>query len=135
MPYAAPHPCGKPGCPALVPRGQARCPQHTKAHEIQDRQQRGTSAERGYDAKWRAARRQFIAKNPLCCACMAGGRVTPTFAVDHIVPHRGDQRLFWDVSNWQALCEEHHNAKSSRERLARTHVGGGGQNPYDGNAK
>jgi 5-methylcytosine-specific restriction protein A len=25
--------------------------------------------------------------------------------VDHIVPHRGDKKLFWDSSNWQALCD------------------------------
>lgn len=35
--------------------------------------------------------------------------------VDHIVPHRGDQKLFWDRSNWQPLCEHHHNVKTMTE--------------------
>ena len=34
--------------------------------------------------------------------------------VDHIKPHRGDQKLFWDRSNWQPLCEHHHNVKTLR---------------------
>lgn len=35
--------------------------------------------------------------------------------VDHIVPHRGDQKLFWDRGNWQPLCEHHHNVKTMTE--------------------
>ena len=31
--------------------------------------------------------------------------------VDHIIPHKGDERLFWDAdNNWQSLCEECHNS-------------------------
>jgi 5-methylcytosine-specific restriction endonuclease McrA len=40
--------------------------------------------------------------------------------VDHIIPHRGDDRLFWDRSNWQALCAHHHN--SNKQRLDRQMV-------------
>lgn len=35
--------------------------------------------------------------------------------VDHIIPHRGDQKLFWDRGNWQPLCEHHHNVKTMTE--------------------
>jgi len=35
--------------------------------------------------------------------------------VDHVVPHRGDQRLFWLVANWQALCTACHQAKGILE--------------------
>ena len=35
--------------------------------------------------------------------------------VDHIVPHRGDQKLFWDKSNWQPLCKACHDRKTWRE--------------------
>ena len=35
----------------------------------------------------------------------------PSNVVDHIVPHRGDQELFWDVANnWQALCRQCHSS-------------------------
>ena len=34
--------------------------------------------------------------------------------VDHIVPHKGDQQLFWDQSNWQALCRRCNSIKCAR---------------------
>jgi hypothetical protein len=44
------------------------------------------------------------------------GRGDPRSAcnqVDHVVPHRGDQRLFWDAArNWQSLCRSCGAAKS-----------------------
>ena len=36
--------------------------------------------------------------------------MSPT--VDHIIPHRGDPELFWDRSNWQALCKNCHDRKT-----------------------
>lgn len=38
-----------------------------------------------------------------------------SIVVDHIKPHRGDQKLFWDRRNWQPLCEHHHNVKTMTE--------------------
>nr|DAE96978.1 MAG TPA: HNH endonuclease [Caudoviricetes sp.] len=43
------------------------------------------------------------------------GEIVPATEVDHIIPHRGDQKLFWDMSNWQALCHNCHSAKTARE--------------------
>ncbi len=37
------------------------------------------------------------------------------FVCDHIVPHKGDQRLFWDPENRQTLCEHCHNRKTALE--------------------
>jgi 5-methylcytosine-specific restriction protein A len=36
--------------------------------------------------------------------------VTIATVVDHIIPHKGDKRLFWDPSNWQPLCKLHHDS-------------------------
>lgn len=74
-----------------------------------------SAAERGYDHKWRKARRLFLMANPLCVICQAQGRVTPANTVDHIIPHRGDKIAFWDESNWQALCAPCHNRKTQEE--------------------
>jgi 5-methylcytosine-specific restriction protein A len=35
--------------------------------------------------------------------------------VDHIVPHRGDAALFWQSTNWQSMCKQHHDAKTAIE--------------------
>ena len=32
--------------------------------------------------------------------------------LDHIIPHRGDQRLFWDQTNWESLCKGCHDKKT-----------------------
>ena len=46
------------------------------------------------------------------------GRVVPSWGVDHVEPHRGDEALFWDEGNWQATCEWHHSTvKQQLEHL------------------
>jgi len=41
--------------------------------------------------------------------------VTAALVVDHIQPHKGNDDLFWDASNWQSLCEACHNLKTATE--------------------
>ena len=82
-------------------------PLHTK--------DRAHAAERGYGAKWQRERRKFLESNPFCVKCYEEGHITMATVVDHIVPHRGDRKLFWDRSNWQPLCEHHHNVKTMTE--------------------
>lgn len=77
--------------------------------------QRASSNARGYNYRWRKLALRFLRNNPLCAACQAQGRVTASQAVDHRVPHKGDQKLFWDESNFQALCHECHGAKTAKE--------------------
>jgi len=47
--------------------------------------------------------------------CLDEGRARLATVVDHIRPHRGDAALFWDPSNWQPLCKEHHDRKTGNE--------------------
>lgn len=76
---------------------------------------RPSSAVRGYGARWQRAREQYLRLCPLCVKCMLEGKITPAKVVDHIVPHKGDMVLFWDVNNWQPLCVQHHNSKTAKE--------------------
>ena len=73
---------------------------------------RGGASARGYDSRWQKARKSFLQKHPLCVECYKAGKLTPATVVDHIIPHRGDQKLFWDENNWQALCKECHDKKT-----------------------
>ena len=66
--------------------------------------QRPSAARRGYGPRWRRARAAYLARHPLCVPCEEAGRLAPATVVDHVVPHRGDQKLFWDEANWQALA-------------------------------
>ena len=70
---------------------------------------------RMYNRRWQRARLRFIKRNPLCVVCDSRGRVRPTQEVDHIKPHRGCDKLFWNEKNWQALCKRCHSRKTQRE--------------------
>ncbi|MCB1928276.1 MAG: HNH endonuclease [Rhodocyclaceae bacterium] len=70
-----------------------------------------------YGQRWRKARREHLRAHPLCIFCQQQGHTTPATVVDHITPHRGDMKLFWNRRNWQSLCETCHNAaKQALER-------------------
>lgn len=108
MPHRPNVPCQHPGCPALIPYGKQYCEKHAPLHTA-DRESAG---KRGYNSRWRRESKAFLAAHPLCAECQKEGRYVQATVVDHIVPHRGDQKLFWDRSNWQPLCEHHHNVKT-----------------------
>lgn len=72
-------------------------------------ERRGSAHERGYGARWQAMRPGFLQRHPLCVASKANGVIRAATVVDHIIPHRGDMRLFWNPSNWQALSAEVHD--------------------------
>ncbi|MCY8045756.1 HNH endonuclease [Bacillus haynesii] len=105
-------PCNEPGCPTLTREGY--CEKHKRDQPAYD-QYRESAARRGYDSKWRKARRGYLSKYPFCVSCMKEGRRVPATVVDHIKPHKGDKKLFWDSSNWQPLCAPCHSRKTAKE--------------------
>ena len=114
MPKSAPRPCTYPGCSALV-HGGSRCEKHRHQPAPRSIEPRQNSNARGYGYKWQQARAGFLKSHPLCADHLKRGQVVAASVVDHITPHRGDQNLFWDKSNWQPLCQSCHNAKTARE--------------------
>lgn len=65
--------------------------------------------------RWVKASKAYLRDNPLCVDCQELGVVEPATDVDHIEPHKGDRKLFWDRSNWQSLCHRCHSRKTARE--------------------
>ena len=104
MPYRPQSPCRQPGCPNLTHDGY--CPKHAPANK------RDSTAKRGYGSRWQKRRKLYLKANPLCAECNRHGRLTAATVVDHIKPHRGDDRLMWDEDNWQALCKKCHDKKT-----------------------
>ncbi|MEA4896886.1 MAG: HNH endonuclease signature motif containing protein [Eubacteriales bacterium] len=104
MPKKPKRPCRHPGCPILS--DDVYCEQHRAKYA------RENATERGYGGRWRSARARFLRQHPLCVDCRKAGRLTPATVVDHVVPHRGNEALFWDESNWQALCKPCHDKKT-----------------------
>src|SRR6266571_4030980 len=96
-------PCFTPGCPALVERGVQYCPHHTQQAARRDQEQRGTAAQRGYDAAWRQATVGYLQQHRWCARCASGGKQVRSRVVGHIQAlRRGGARL--DPANWQPLC-------------------------------
>jgi 5-methylcytosine-specific restriction enzyme A len=111
--------CAEPGCGALVLFG--RCAQHQRPHTPKGL----TTSEQGYTSRWDTRARRFRARYPLCgmrpdcqpavmSECYEQDRITRATCVDHVVPHHGDQGLFWDeLHNWQSLCASCHFRKTA----------------------
>lgn len=120
MPRRPKVPCGHPGCPALIEVGTKFCDEHLPLHSEVKR----SATKRGYGRKWQAASKAFLQANPLCVHCMKQNppRYTKATVVDHIVPHRGDQKLFWDRTNWQPLCKSCHDKKTLTEDINPTYT-------------
>lgn len=114
MPMKAKRPCKHPGCPNLCDSGY--CEKHRpKRYDPMYEKRRGSAASRGYDRKWRDASKAYLRQHPLCVQCKKDGFVVPAILVDHIIPHCGDQKLFWDRANWQSLCWQCHSRKTAKE--------------------
>ncbi|MED0676974.1 HNH endonuclease signature motif containing protein [Aneurinibacillus thermoaerophilus] len=112
MPSKPKKPCAQFGCPNLTT--ERYCETHRQQARQYDKQ-RGSAASRGYDRRWQNARRVFLMKHPLCVECEKEKKLVPATVVDHIVPHKGNQELFWDEDNWQPLCKSCHDSKTARE--------------------
>lgn len=97
--------------PASFRPSHLRCtPERNKQADLR----RGTAQQRGYDSKWSREAKSYRDDHPLCVGCMAVGRIEPSTLTDHIIPHKGDEKLFWGRSNWQALCKWHHDVVKQR---------------------
>ena len=115
MPYKPKISCAITTCPNLS--NNRYCDTHAHlAPKKQHDKKRKSSTQRGYDTRWQKARRMYLNQHPLCLACQKEHRTTTATVVDHIKPHRGNQHLFWDVSNWQPLCKQCHDKKTMNER-------------------
>jgi 5-methylcytosine-specific restriction endonuclease McrA len=93
MPMRAPRICQ---CGLKVAGGAVCiCQQRRKA----DADKRRPSAHhRGYGTRWKTEITEYLARPAnKFCACGCGRRAN---MVHHKIAHKGDQRRFWDRSNW-----------------------------------
>jgi len=113
-PLASPKGCFEPGCPNVT--HSTYCTSHATKHIKQIERKRGNANQRGYTYRWGKERKAYLLRHPMCVECMEErGVVSAATVVDHITPHKGNMELFWDVTNWQALCKGCHDVKTSKE--------------------
>ncbi|MBB5714763.1 HNH endonuclease [Sphingomonas aerophila] len=72
-------------------------------------------------ARWQKLRLATWRRDLFTCQWPGCGRVTADtlqLVADHKIPHRGDERLFWDESNVQTLCKPCHDSRKQRAENA-----------------
>lgn len=74
-------------------------------------------------ARWHRLRKQIIKRDGDQCrqtgALLVGRRNAPNSAVvDHIRPHRGDPKLFWDPNNLQTVAKHWHDSVKQKQEKA-----------------
>lgn len=88
---------------------------YCEEHQADATKDRRSSSARGYGRRWRQEREKYLAAHPFCVECERQGKRTLATDVDHIIPHKGDAKLFWDRKNWQGLCHTCHSIKTAAE--------------------
>lgn len=84
-------------------------------------------------AAWKRLAGAQKAAEPLCATCLSLGRVNDGslngsgapqedarrryVVADHIIPHRGNEALFFDPDNLQTLCPDHHDRDKQIEEI------------------
>lgn len=108
MPSKPLKPCKYPGCPELVASGY--CAEHTRPRFYD----RDPNRQRLYDRAWKRRRIRQLAENPWCEDCLANGIYEPATDVHHVVPHRGNKKVFL-ASPLQSLCHACHSRITATE--------------------
>lgn len=54
--------------------------------------------------EWRKGRQEFLQQHRYCELCAAEGRSVLADTVHHKVPHKGRVSIFFDRTQWQAMC-------------------------------
>jgi 5-methylcytosine-specific restriction enzyme A len=104
--------------PRLKPMGQ-----RLKApREIRDKRYSPDAVIRGWykSARWQALRQQVLVRDLYTCqrtgVMLLGKAPAPNSAVvHHTVPHKGDERLFWDIQNLELVSKSWHDSEAQRE--------------------
>ena len=117
-------PCkGKYGnCPNLVKVGEKYCtecqPKEKEREQAKRReydQQRGTPAQRGYNAYWQKVRARKLKNDPLCEICLEKYRIRPAVLVHHIDGNSKNNIS----SNLMSLCNPCHEKIHKNDRWGR----------------
>lgn len=108
-----------PTMPPVFRSSRQRAPEVKRREEDQ---RRGSARARGYTSAWDKAADSHRRRSPICIYCEMGAfgqpkRITPARLVDHLIPHRGDQAVFWNKADWISCCKTCHDGpKQAIER-------------------
>ena len=100
--------------PSMPPTlgGRPRCERRRASDQVR---RQAKPWRRWYSTKrWRGRRDEQLSDEPLCAMHLAKGEIVAATVADHVVPHRGDEALFFDGA-LQSLCKPCHDSAKQRE--------------------
>jgi 5-methylcytosine-specific restriction protein A len=79
-------------------------------------QKRKDNIDKYQSTQWRKLRQIQLSKHPLCAACLADGKITSAFHIDHLFPwsQLGEDAFYINV--FQSLCHSCHSIKTTLEQ-------------------
>ena len=104
MGYTRKQPCAVPHCSNLAEPNSSYCAEHKPV-----RNESRSKYKYMYDSRWEKARKQYLLAHLWCEECLKQGKYTRADTVHHKIEHKGDYGLFWDESNWEAICPSCHS--------------------------
>lgn len=80
-------------------------------------------------ARWEQLRQQVFVRDMFVCQrsghmCIGQGNAPNAPIANHKTPHRGDERLFWDINNIETVTKAVHDSLIQREEQATLHQRG-----------
>lgn len=108
----------------LKPRLKAMAPKLKTAREVRDTRYSPDAQVRSWykSARWQALRLEVLARDLYTCrqtgVVLTGKSPAPNSpVVDHVIPHKGDERLFWDPNNLQAVSKAYHDSDKRKMEM------------------
>jgi 5-methylcytosine-specific restriction protein A len=122
MPIKPKRLCNANGCTELVTTSYCSKHEHIPIEKLKQSHKKRPYYHAWYSSqRWKELRIYYLKLNPLCVYCLKDKLYTPSTVVDHIVSHRGNKTMFWDINNLQALCKPCHDIKTATiDRLKQT---------------
>lgn len=79
-------------------------------------------------ARWKKLRLKCFVRDHWICqrsgvACIGGKNAPDSAVANHIIPHKGDPKLFWDLDNLETVTKEVHDSLIRKEELNGYRVG------------
>ena len=91
------------------------CPTCSTDHQARDRE-RGSAASRGYDAKWRKRRAQYLKYHPVCVLCDQAAEVADHWPLSRReLLAQGAEHPDSD-EHLRPLCKRHHDQETAKNQ-------------------
>lgn len=105
----------------LRPRLSKIAPRLSTVRQVRDTKYSPDAQVRSWykSARWQALRLMVLERDLYTCrqtgVVLIGKSPAPNSPViDHVIPHKGDERLFWDPNNLQAVSKTYHDSDKQR---------------------